>query len=311
MAEPDISVIITTYNVERYIERALRSALDQQGITLEVILVDDCSTDNTWNAVSKITDNRIKCFRLDKNSGPSVARNTGIEKASGAWIAVLDGDDAFLPGRLTRCLAHAKTHHADIVVDNLNIHREADGAEFPMFPPAQFSKLTRLDLATFIRGTLTAFSNYTLGYLKPVFSAEFLRKHKLAYDPDIRIGEDYMLLCEALASGAHCAVEQTAGYVYTVRSGSISHRLSLANISRMLEVDAKFLAHYKLDQVSAKAQQNRESYLKKEYAYTLLVDAIKQGSIRDALKAIASRPACVWLLRRPLWVRLHRLLKHC
>ncbi len=61
---PDISIIITTYNVERYIERAIESALTQQGVTLEIIVVDDCSTDNTWQVICKNTDKRIKRKKL-------------------------------------------------------------------------------------------------------------------------------------------------------------------------------------------------------------------------------------------------------
>ena len=91
----DISVIIAAYNVESYIERAIQSALSQEGVGLEVIVVDDCSSDETVNIVRSIKDKRLVLVQHDVNQGPGAARNTAIEKAKGQWIAVLDGDDVF------------------------------------------------------------------------------------------------------------------------------------------------------------------------------------------------------------------------
>ncbi|MBY0407551.1 MAG: glycosyltransferase, partial [Rickettsiales bacterium] len=221
----DISVILTGYNVENYIKAAVESAVAQTGVSLEIIAVDDASTDNTSAILSGMHDPRIKHIRLDTNAGPSGARNAAITAASGQWLAVLDGDDIFLPGRLSRMLACAKAHNADIVVDNLLVHREEDSSEYEMFPPTAWARRHLLTLAEFIHGNRLFAGGYTLGYVKPLFSAAFLKNHSLSYDPAIRIGEDYQILAECLASGARCAVEHTAGYRYTVRKHSISHRL--------------------------------------------------------------------------------------
>ena len=303
---PQVSVIVTSYNMERTIERAIRSALTQRGVTLEIIVVDDCSVDNTWAVISALDDPRIKPIRLEQNSGPGAARNAAIAHASGAWLAVLDGDDAFLPGRLERCLKLAEAQHADIVVDNLMVHREQDSAEFPMFPPEQFSRLKTLDHITFIKGKLARSSRYTLGYLKPIFSAEFLRTHNLRYPTGIRIGEDYLLLAEALARGAICAVEHSMGYRYNARAGSISHRLTANDVMAMLDGDAYYLMFFPLDKKTQKAQRHRTEILKTQYAFALLVDAIKHHYITKALHIAVARPACIWLLWEPIWVRLKR-----
>jgi succinoglycan biosynthesis protein ExoO len=305
----DVSIIITAYNVERYIARAIQSALDQAGPSIEVILVDDCSTDGTWSIVSTISDPRLKAFRLPGNGGPSVARNAGIAQASGSWIAVLDGDDIFEQGRLARCLERARAEKADIVVDNLTVVRETGGAMFPMFPPSQFSRTATLDLAGFITGNQSFMGGYALGYLKPVFSAEFLRQHKLSYDPDIRIGEDYLIMAEALADGAVCAVEPTAGYLYTVRAGSISHRLTPDDVLRISACDKKFLARHVLNPVARKAQKRREFNIKEVYAFTLLVDAIKQKNIKGAINALSQCPTAARHLWLPLKVRIGRMVK--
>jgi succinoglycan biosynthesis protein ExoO len=303
----DVSIVVATYNVAGYIQRTVQSALDQWGPTLEVIVVDDCSTDTTWDVVSHIGDPRVKTRRLSANGGPSVARNAGIAMASGAWIAVLDGDDRFLPGRLQACLALAKARHADIVVDNLVVARESDGGSFPMFADAVLQALDPLDLARFIRGNRLFAPGYSLGYLKPLFRAAFLREHGLSYDPALRIGEDYLLFAQALASGATCAVQPTPGYAYTVRTGSISHRLGLADIARMEASDRKLLAQYTLDGDAARAQAVRSQSLREAAAYTMLVDAVKQRSVAGVVRAIRHCPAGMRYAWWPVHARLMRL----
>ena len=303
----DVSVIIATYNVERYVERAIRSALDQEGVAVEIIAADDCSTDGTWEIMSSIGNPRLSCFRLPVNSGPGAARNAAIARATGTWIAILDGDDAFDSGRLARCLRRAGAHQADIVVDNLTVVREADGATFPMFPPGEFSRQGILTLARFISGNRSFFKGFSLGYLKPVFSAEFLRRHSLAYDPEIRIGEDYLLLAEALASGAVCAVEPTAGYLYTARAGSISHRLAPADMTRIADCDRKFLSRHSLDKEAAEAQKRREFCIRDAYAFTLLVEGLKTKDFHKIARLIKTWPFSAIHLWEAAWIRVRRL----
>ena len=239
----DISVIIATYNVECYIERAINSALIQMDCAdapaIEVIVVDDGSTDRTGKIVSRIGDPRLQCLQLPRNGGPGAARNAGIARASGRWIAILDGDDTFFPGRLARLIKLAAGQKADIVVDNLSVFRESDGASFPMFSPSRLARLPVLGLSGFITGNQSFMGGYALGYMKPVFSAGFLRQHGLCYQPDLRIGEDYLLLAQCLALGARCIVDPTAGYLYTSRAGSASHRLIKEDILRIIGNDKK------------------------------------------------------------------------
>jgi len=88
-----ISVIMPTYNRARTLKRAIDSVLAQTYSDIELIVVDDCSTDNTKDIVDKYSDERLRYVRLKKNSGACVARNVGIEKAKGEYIAFQDSDD--------------------------------------------------------------------------------------------------------------------------------------------------------------------------------------------------------------------------
>ena len=95
---PLVSVIIPAYNCEQYIFQAIDSVFKQQYQSVEIIVVDDGSTDNTGSLVSGLND-KIK-YIYQKNQGPSSARNKGIENAKGELIAFLDADDLWLPQKL-------------------------------------------------------------------------------------------------------------------------------------------------------------------------------------------------------------------
>ncbi len=88
------TVAICSYNIEKYIERAIKSVLNQDYENYEVIVVDDCSQDNTVEIIKKYESNKLKFFSTEKNSGTAAAsRNISIEKARGEYIIFLDGDD--------------------------------------------------------------------------------------------------------------------------------------------------------------------------------------------------------------------------
>ncbi len=92
-----ISVVVPLYNKEKYVVRAVESALSQGEAVHEVIVVDDGSTDDGPALLASIADTRVRLIR-QPNGGVSAARNTGIEAASGEYVAFLDADDAWLPG---------------------------------------------------------------------------------------------------------------------------------------------------------------------------------------------------------------------
>jgi glycosyltransferase involved in cell wall biosynthesis len=100
------SIIVIVYNGEQYIERAVQSALGQTVADIEVIVVDDGSSDGSADRVGRIKDSRLRLVR-QSNQGPSAARNTGIREAKSDWIAFLDCDDWWTPDKLEHQLATA------------------------------------------------------------------------------------------------------------------------------------------------------------------------------------------------------------
>lgn len=99
-----VSIITPTWNCGRFIAETIESVLAQTYQNWEMIIVDDCSTDNTRGVVAEFSDPRIKYHCLDVNSGAAVARNTALRLASGRWIAFLDSDDLWKPTKLERQL---------------------------------------------------------------------------------------------------------------------------------------------------------------------------------------------------------------
>lgn len=99
---PFFSVIIAVYNREKLILRALESLINQEFSNWEVIIVDDCSTDNTMKSIKPfLKDNRFICKALNVNSGVSKARNTGIRLSKGNYITFLDSDDEYKKNHLS------------------------------------------------------------------------------------------------------------------------------------------------------------------------------------------------------------------
>jgi len=112
MEAPLVSIITPAFNSEKFIRDAILSVQQQSWKNWEMIIVDDCSTDNTVAIVSAIAaeDPRIKYFTLAVNSGTGVARNTALEKTSGAYIAFLDADDLWKPLKLEKQLEYMMIH---------------------------------------------------------------------------------------------------------------------------------------------------------------------------------------------------------
>lgn len=99
-----VSIITPTFNSEKFIAQTITSVQNQTFTNWELLIVDDCSTDETVKIIQNFNDERIKLIQLQKNCGAGVARQTALEAASGTHIAFLDADDLWLPQKLQRQL---------------------------------------------------------------------------------------------------------------------------------------------------------------------------------------------------------------
>lgn len=304
-ATPDVSFVIAAYNAEETIVRAVDSALAQTGVSVEVLVADDCSTDRTAARVRAIGDPRVRLISLERNGGPGAARNAAITAAGGTWIAVLDADDAVRPERLSRMIARAEEAGAEIAVDNIELVSDTAPAG-TMFPERLLRQTAEIDLAAFIGSNMLFAGGFNFGYMKPVIKRRFIAEQKLRFDTALRIGEDYIFLASALARGGRCAVEPSAGYLYALRAGSISSVLELRHVEAMLAADDAFVSSHALDRRAARAQARRRRNLLRARSFLQLVQHLKDGSAGGFVKTAVRNPRALPLLHMPIAARLRR-----
>jgi glycosyltransferase involved in cell wall biosynthesis len=131
---PAVSAVIPAYNREATIERAARSVLDQDFRDLELIVVDDASTDGTVRVVEALGDPRVRLLQHDANRRAAAARNTGIRAARGRYVAFLDSDDEWLPGKLTAQLRHLEAAPDEVRASCTGYEILRWGVPFPKVP---------------------------------------------------------------------------------------------------------------------------------------------------------------------------------
>jgi len=243
----DVSVVIAAWNAETFLTSSVESALAQQGVSLEVVVSDDASTDGTVDLARRLgaANPRVRLVTAPTNGGPSAARNRAIAAARGTWIAVLDADDRFAPGRLARLQNFAEAHRADLVFDLI---REVDPAGNAI-ADSQAPVVTmpeRWDLARWVRDNHPRGHGMNgrmgTGYLKPLIRRETLVRHGLSYRESLRNSEDYALVAELMAAGGEVWILPEPGYLYTRREGSISHRIGPTHVAALLDFERHFVA---------------------------------------------------------------------
>ena len=129
---PKVSVIIPVYNTEKYLRKCLESVINQTLKDIEIICINDCSTDDSLKILNDIKDERLKILNLPQNSGVSFARNRGIDEAKGEYISFVDSDDFIAPDFLEKL--YNKSQGADAVKGNIYLYDNlTDTAELTDF----------------------------------------------------------------------------------------------------------------------------------------------------------------------------------
>ena len=297
---PYISIAIATYNAAKFVEAAIRSALTQSIYDVEVIVVDDCSTDDTLTIVERLAraDARVRVEQLPENRGPAAARNRALASARGRWFAVLDSDDLFLPERSERLIAAAEQQGADIIADNPVVFYHADEAAPHLFLPTP--QLPRwLTLEDYLAETRLFERGTGYGYLKPIVRMDRLRRSGLQYDESLRIAEDDDLIVRMLIHGLSYWIDPLPTYGYRKHKESISHRLSVTNAAAMTAASAVLISGT-LRHPAHEALKRRHAAFKRALAFVRLIAALKELDAVNAARIVLARPTVVPLLRMPL-----------
>jgi succinoglycan biosynthesis protein ExoO len=231
---PVVSVIMPVYNGAQWLAAAVESVLAQTLSDLELLIVDDASTDDTVRIAEQFAnrDPRVQLLRQARNRGQAAARNLAIERSRGVWIAPVDADDEIRPDRLRRLAEAGESQQADLIADGILFRGER-----PPGAPAELMTwrcdgpdLARLSAETMIRSGMAG-GRCSLGYLKPLMRRRFLDERRLRYAEDLRFAEDFNLYVHALFHGARFLLYPESHYVYWQTPSSAS-RTEISRIAR-------------------------------------------------------------------------------
>lgn len=202
-----VSIIMPSYNTATYIKDSIQSVLEQTYTNWELLIVDDCSTDNTDEVIEAIKDPRIKYFKNSKNSGAAVSRNKAMREAKGQWIAYLDSDDLWMPKKLENQIKFMKKNSYVFSYTNYEeIGVNGDKTGVKVTGPKKITK--------------TGMFNYCWpGCLTVMFDA---RKIGLVQIADLKKNNDYAMWLKVCRKADCYLLAETLGLYRKGRAGSVS-----------------------------------------------------------------------------------------
>jgi succinoglycan biosynthesis protein ExoU len=289
-----VAVIIAARDAGRTIAGAVASAL-AQAETAEVVVVDDASMDDTADTALRVAlgDARLRVMKATRNLGPAAARNLGIAATAAPFIAVLDADDAILPGRFAGLL---KRSGWDLIADNIVFLPDADDLGALARDDGHATGLSALDLAGFALGNLSGKGRTRgeLGFLKPVMRRDFLDRHGLRYDEGLRLGEDYDLYARALLCGARFLVAHRAGYAARVRADSLSGRHRTADLAALEAATLRHLETLGRDHAARPILTRLHREVAARHRLRAFLDRKAERGAGAALRYAVSPPSNLW-----------------
>lgn len=221
----NISVIITVYNIEKYIRECLDSVLCQKGVSFEVICVDDASSDHSAEILDEYAanDKRISVMKNEKNLGPASARNTGFRAARGEYLYSIDGDDMLVSGALERMYQCMQENNLDLLSFSAKSFFESEkmrsfgGHEQEYVRKKAYSGVKRgSELFAELMANQDRAANNIVLYCH---SKKNFTKKNMYMAEGIRYADDSMFALYMLADRAMCIEDQL--YLRRYREGSI------------------------------------------------------------------------------------------
>ena len=221
-----VSVVIPVYNVERYLSRSLDSVISQTYKNLEIICINDCSTDGSEKILEqyKKLDDRIVIYNNTEKQTASYSRNFAIDKSTGKYIMFVDGDDYIASNYVESMVKHISSTGAEVVISDyytLNFWKEESSDKFYYY--WQYDKTPYTQEITDIDVTIPKnFLYFAVPCWNKIFTAEFLKTKNIKFPP-IHIYEDVVFWGKAWLSLERAAYTPRAYYYYRKkRTGSLT-----------------------------------------------------------------------------------------
>lgn len=266
---PLVSVIIPAYNTEGYIGKCLKSVQTQTYENLEIIVIDDGSTDGTGEICRRFaeTDRRFRVLHKE-NSGVSDSRNLGLEQAKGKYLVFVDSDDHVKPDYVHTLLSEAEGEDVQLVCGEFSF--EEDGREVKhdsILGEGERMLLTR-DEAIGLLPNKGSFQGYICSKL---FLSEVIQRERLRFDRNVKVWEDMLFCLEYLTRIQKVSYVGRPIYAYVQRSGS-----AMAD-ERVLNEFTQLTALEKMWQIAQPMQGAFHDYVRDSYALNLVAALGKPG----------------------------------
>lgn len=262
-----VSVIVPVYNCEKYIKKSVQAVLNGKYHNVEIILINDGSTDDSLEYCNQlqIQDDRVKVYS-QKNRGPSVARNKGIELAMGEYIIFMDSDDEvskYYVSDLSDLM-----HSEDAVLGQVSYTQEIE-------------KLSQNNMDETSLQSCTSNEAFRLlwcggivdGYLwNKIFLRKRITENKIRFCEETRIWEDSLFIFEYLSvSSGRCFISENRDYFYRVNNESITHNTETVNV-----LDAKCVVIQRISLLNKKIQGRELNSELNKVKLTLLSSRMKK-----------------------------------
>ena len=221
-----VSIIVPIYNVENYLDRCLKSIKNQSYSNLEVLMIDDCSPDRSFQIAKKYEkeDSRFRYIKRDKNGGLSAARNTGINLATGDYLCFVDSDDWISKDYVFHLLKNASENESDIVICDYVMSYE-NGNE------KKANSLSSIVDSDSLKSIIAYARNHSV---TKIFNKNFFLKQNIFFPEDIKRSEDISTIIPLLTHAKKISIVNEGLYYYFQRNESLS------NASNNSKIDLTF-----------------------------------------------------------------------
>lgn len=304
--KPIVSVVVPVFNSERWLARALQSLVDQtlDPRLLEVVVVDDCSSDRSVEIAGEFTEKRnsIHVLGLEQFSrGPGRARNAGVRKATGTWVAFLDADDAYLPEGLEAMLDLAQESRCDVAACRLEVVSETERAT-----PAIYDQVLPDPLSGVAASEHPELLLAPLSVCGRLFRRSFLLDCDI-WSPEGVIAQDSVFTTEALLRAAAVSYRPVSVYEYQRNDSetSISDTLDERYFSDWLAtrsmIEALYAEHSSLSYLDTRYDIDLKHGVAQLLRYSRRVDFADNADRRSFVETVrAFQPYCARYSRADL-----------
>lgn len=236
MKEAKISVIVPIYNVEKYLKKCVQSIVNQSYRELEIILVDDGSTDNSYSICNDFSSVDVRIKVLHKvNGGLVSARKEGLKAATGEYIGFVDGDDYIEQDFYHSLYRVIKDTNADIV--HTGYSRDSDEGTDQVIPfttkELELNEHNRLKLVSALLHSESKGDKVTQSIWSKLFKAEIIKENYNKVPDTLTYGEDLIAFLHCVYNANKLSLTEGAGYHYVRRENSITNKNSVDSIAKI------------------------------------------------------------------------------